>query len=178
MAGHPARHGTGWWYIAARRSFMPVATPRRPPVTPQQEESGERAARRALGSQIARLDRDIGTLISAGFPRLSAGPAGPSLAGPRLLSLGELERIRDALAARLSSLRHEAAAQAVRHAEARELREAMLLAPGHHKWVRVTQADVGEPGCGFWEARPRLGLIGMLMGWWCVKVSSGCPLPG
>jgi hypothetical protein len=43
--------------------------------------------------------------------------------------------------------------------------------------VRVTQAQVGEPGCGFWEVRPRLGLIGMLMGWWCVKVSSGCPLP-
>jgi hypothetical protein len=26
--------------------------------------------------------------------------------------------------------------------------------------------------------RPRLGLIGMLMGWWQVKLSSGCPLPG
>jgi hypothetical protein len=25
--------------------------------------------------------------------------------------------------------------------------------------------------------RPRLGLIGMLMGWWQVKLSSGCPLP-
>jgi hypothetical protein len=24
--------------------------------------------------------------------------------------------------------------------------------------------------------RPRLGLIGMLMGWWQVKLSSGCPL--
>ncbi len=52
----------------------------------------------------------------------------------------------------------------------------MLLAPGRHKWARVTQADVGEPGCGAWESRPRLGLIGMLMGWWQVKLSSGCPL--
>jgi hypothetical protein len=26
--------------------------------------------------------------------------------------------------------------------------------------------------------RPRLGLIGMLMGWWQVKLSSGCPLAG
>jgi hypothetical protein len=24
--------------------------------------------------------------------------------------------------------------------------------------------------------RPRLGLIGMLAGWWHVKLSSGCPL--
>jgi len=37
---------------------------------------------------------------------------------------------------------------------------------------------VGEPGCGVWQVRPRLGLIGMLMGWWQVKLSSGCPLPG
>ena len=27
-----------------------------------------------------------------------------------------------------------------------------------------------------WQVRPRLGLIGMLMGWWQVKLSSGCPL--
>jgi hypothetical protein len=31
-------------------------------------------------------------------------------------------------------------------------------------------------GCGVWQVRPRLGLIGMLMGWWQVKLSSGCPL--
>ena len=38
------------------------------------------------------------------------------------------------------------------------------------------EADIGEPGCGVWQVRPRLGLIGMLMGWWEVKLSSGCPL--
>ena len=27
-----------------------------------------------------------------------------------------------------------------------------------------------------WYVKPRLGLIGMLMGWWEVKLSSGCPL--
>ena len=37
-------------------------------------------------------------------------------------------------------------------------------------------ADLGEPGCGVWQVRPRLGIIGMLMGWWQVKLSSGCPL--
>ena len=34
---------------------------------------------------------------------------------------------------------------------------------------------IGEGGCGVWEVRPRLGLIGMLSGWWQVKLSSGCP---
>jgi hypothetical protein len=36
--------------------------------------------------------------------------------------------------------------------------------------------DAGERGCGVWEVRPRLGLIGMLAGWWQLKLSSGCPL--
>jgi hypothetical protein len=157
---------------------MPVATLRRPLAAPPAPDVDERAARRALRAQIARLDRDIGRLVSATFPHLGAGARGPAFGGPRLLSLGELERSRDALADRLTTLRAEAALQAIRQEEARALREAMLLAPGHHKWVRVTQAQVGEPGCGFWEVRPRLGLIGMLMGWWCVKVSSGCPLAG
>ena len=52
---------------------------------------------------------------------------------------------------------------------------------GRARGVQVGEglrADVGEPGCGRWHSRPRLGLIGMLMGWWRVKVSSGCPLAG
>jgi hypothetical protein len=52
----------------------------------------------------------------------------------------------------------------------------MLLAPERHRWERITSADLGEPGCRVWQVRPRLGLIGMLMGWWRVKISSGCPL--
>ena len=58
----------------------------------------------------------------------------------------------------------------------RELLRRMLAAPAEHKWVRVSREDLGEPGCGHWHSRPRLGPLGMLMGWWRVKVSSGCPL--
>ena len=54
----------------------------------------------------------------------------------------------------------------------------MLAAPADFKWVQVSRADLGEPGCGHWHSRPRLGPLGMLMGWWRVKVSSGCPLAG
>jgi hypothetical protein len=60
----------------------------------------------------------------------------------------------------------------------RELLREMLATPADYKWVRISRAEVGEPGCGAWHSRPRLGPIGMLMGWWRVKVSSGCPLPG
>ena len=54
--------------------------------------------------------------------------------------------------------------------------EAMLLAPEEHKWVVIANEDIGEKGCKHWHSRPRLGLLGMLMGWWRVVVSSGCPL--
>jgi hypothetical protein len=43
--------------------------------------------------------------------------------------------------------------------------------------VRIKVEEVGERGCGAYHVRPRLGVVGMLMGWWQVKLSSGCPLP-
>jgi hypothetical protein len=143
------------------------------PVLPDVDE---RAARRTLRAQIARLERDLGAAVVAAYPRLPAGTAGVAHHGPRLLGLEELERIRDDLAGRLADLRAQAAAQAERQEEARLLIERMLLDPGAYRWVRVANADIGEPGCKHWHVRPRLGLIGMLAGWWHVKISSGCPL--
>ena len=54
--------------------------------------------------------------------------------------------------------------------------ERMLLAPGKHRFETVSNKQLGEGGCGVWQVRPRLGLVGMLAGWWHVKLSSGCPL--
>ena len=51
----------------------------------------------------------------------------------------------------------------------------MRADPAAHRWERVDSAELGEPGCRHWQVRPRLGLIGMLAGWWHVKLSSGCP---
>ena len=139
-------------------------------------EVDERAARRTLRDQIARLERDLGAAVIAAYPRLPAGTARVSHAGPRLLGLAELERIRDDLADRLAEVREQAAAQAERQEDARLLIERMLLEPGRYRWVRVTNADIGEPGCKNWHATPRWGVLGMLLGWWRVKISSGCPL--
>ena len=47
--------------------------------------------------------------------------------------------------------------------------------PAEHKWRRVSNDDLGEDGCKHYHSTPRLGLVGMLMGWWRVKISSGCP---
>jgi hypothetical protein len=137
--------------------------------------TSEAAARRTLREQIARLERELSALVIATYPRLDPGPALPSLGGPRLLSLGELERLRDALAARLSTLGAAAAEQQARQAVADRELEQMLADPPAHRWKRLTAADLGRPDCTTYHVRPRAGLLGMLLDWWVVKISSGCP---
>jgi hypothetical protein len=139
------------------------------------EQCDEQAARRTLRDQIARLEREHAALLAASYPRLDPGPPVSSLAGPRLLSLGELERVRDALATRVSALGAGAEAQRARQAVALRELDAMYADPPAHKWRRLTNADLGRPGCTTYHVRPRAGLLGMLMGWWQVKISGGCP---
>jgi hypothetical protein len=64
----------------------------------------------------------------------------------------------------------------VERANAR-LIDRMIAAPGAYKWVQVSAEDLGERGCKHWHSRPRFGIIGMMLGWWRVRISSGCPLP-
>jgi len=146
--------------------------------------AAERAARVELRRQIATLERQLSDALATAFVHATPdaltsaqAPAGRGAAdAPRLLGLGELEAVRDALATRLGGARALLSAVGERQEQARLLREQMLREPHRHRFVRVARRDLGEPGCGFWEVRPRLGLVGMLMGWWQVKVSSGCPL--
>lgn len=139
-------------------------------------EVEEAPARRALRAQIARLERELAGLTAEAKPRDRIAWSIGGEGGPRLLGIAELERVRDDLAERLHEVRETLAARARREAEKRELLERMLRDPGRHRFLRISAADVGQPGCGVWHVRPRLGLIGMLMGWWQVKLSSGCPL--
>ena len=151
---------------------MALLEHRIPLVDPFVDES---AARKALRDQIARLEREMVSVAHSAFPHLPV-PGSVGHAGPRLLALGELEATRDELADQVADLQAERLRWADRQAEARLLVEQMLLEPGKYRWQRVSGADVGEPGCKHWHVRPRLGIIGMLAGWWHVKVSSGCPL--
>lgn len=150
-----------------------------PPALPAPLEVGvdELAARRSLREQIGRLERELADVLVTGFPRGGLEVALPRLGGgPRMLSLGELERVRDGLADGLARARGVLAARAEVHERNRQLVERMMLDPRAYRFVRVSREDVGERGCGGWEVRPRLGLLGMLLGWWRVKLSSGCPL--
>ena len=150
--------------------------PGSPPLAPPAEVD-ERAARRSLREQIARLERKYAQACAAAYPAVEMTPAAERYAGPRLLDLGELEATRDDLAGRVVKLRDRIAHEADKQEEKRLLIERMLLQPADFKWVRVTNADIGEHGCKSWHVRPRLGLVGMLAGWWHVKISSGCPRP-
>jgi hypothetical protein len=146
------------------------------PVFDARALGDERAAREALRGQVAKLERELSGLVAHTFPHISPLDAdGEAFSGPRLLGLGELERVRDRLALRLHELQGQAAERAELERRSRELLKRMKLEPGHYKFVRVPVADLGDGHCGVWEVRPRLGLIGMLAGWWHVKLSSGCP---
>jgi hypothetical protein len=137
----------------------------------------ERAARRTLRDQIARLESELAGAFVTAYPMggLELPPARP--AHPRLLDLGELEVVRDELADRLRAARVTITRRADEQEEKRLVLERMLLRPADYRFTRISCRELGEPGCGVWQVRPRLGLIGMLMGWWQVKLSSGCPLP-
>jgi hypothetical protein len=136
----------------------------------------ERAARMQLREQIAALEARLSDAVVSAFPHGGVHSAIAAPGGPRVLTLGELERIRDDLADRLAHARAVLDERGERQEASRVLLERMLLEPGRYKFVRVANRDLGVGGCGVWQVRPRLGLIGMLMGWWQVKLSSGCPL--
>ena len=119
--------------------------------------------------------------MASGFPHIPADAArdlaAETFSGPRLLSLAQLERQRDTLAGRVQDVCALARERAAHERRAHELLERMKLEPGRYKFVRLPVRDLGQGGCGVWEVRPRLGLIGMLAGWWQLTLSSGCPLP-
>jgi hypothetical protein len=138
--------------------------------------AAERDARRALRGQIARLERELADAFVSAFPTLALEVSVPAAGGPRVLTLGELESVRDALIERLATAREALAAHHDAQAQNRVLLEEVRREPDRYKYFRIASADLGEGGCGEWHVRPRLGLIGMLAGWWQVKLSSGCPL--
>jgi hypothetical protein len=139
----------------------------------------ERAARRALRAQVAKLERELSAIVAEGFPHIVPRAHMGAMGGaPCLLDLERLERTRDELAGMVASARRARVERVELETRSRELLRRMQREPAACKFVRLPVRDLGEHGCGVWEVRPRLGLIGMLAGWWQVKLSSGCPLPG
>src|SRR3954464_14349710 len=152
-----------------------------PPVPPEGldtilYEHDEREARADLRRQIAAMELALARLFGSAFPRKGVDFSVSGMGGPRLLSVDELEKVRDGLAARIQEVKADLHDYAVVEEANRELIEEMTANPASYKWVRVYNEDIGEPGCKHWHAKPRWGVLGMLLGWWRVKISSGCPL--
>ena len=138
-------------------------------------ETDEVGARRELRRQIGRLEaqlasyrRDLESLDEE-RPRRLRPPE------PRIASAEDLERTRDALLRRLVAARNAAARRARAEQQARRVRDAIVADPSSQPWAGVSAADTGEEGCLTWESSPRFGPLGVLMSWWRVKVSGGCP---
>jgi hypothetical protein len=141
-------------------------------------EVDEAAVRRQLREQIAKLEGELSTLFCSTYPRKGFEWGVSTRRGPRLLSLRELEELRDDLADRLQHNRRALGDRTYVEDLNRRRIEEMMLAPEEHKWVRVRNEDIGEKGCKQWHVLPRYGPLGLLMNWWRVKISSGCPLAG
>jgi hypothetical protein len=159
--------GTRAREAAARRVGLPV------------DGVDEAAARRTLRDQIARLDGELSDLVMTAWPhRLPGVEREPRHQRPAgVLSLAQLERTRDALAAATSAARQALDELGAEQELARRAREELLQDPHANRFARVANEQVGERGCRDWHVRPRFGLLGMLAGWWRVVISSGCPRP-
>lgn len=150
--------------------------PAAPPLVPRTRPD-ERPARRSLLTQIERLETELSSLFVSAWPRKGLEEISvPSRGGPRMLALAELEQLRDDLSHEVERARRSLSDRTWVEEQHRCRIEEMLLEPEKHKWVRVSNEDIGEPGCKHWHVRPRLGFLGMFMNWWQVKISSGCPL--
>ncbi len=138
-------------------------------------EHTRRRARQDLRDQIAALERQLAELFASAFPRRGIGFQVAAAGGPRVLGIRDLEQVRDALALRLHEARRELSDRTYVEERKRELLERMVREPDEYRWVRISNEDIGEPGCRHYHSRPKWGILGMLMGWWRVKLSSGCP---
>jgi hypothetical protein len=153
--------------------------PRTPtPVAPRtgiDRRDADRRARADLRRQIASLEHQLAELFATAFPRKGIGYAVAAAGGPRVLGVAELERVRDGLATRLREAQDELSRRTRVEERNRETLERMIAEPRRFRWLQVSNEDVGEPGCRHWHSRPAWGPLGMLLNWWRVKLSSGCP---
>lgn len=160
--------------VPADGETLPEAPEPEAPALPDPElESDERTVRNELRRQIGRLEAELASYVRD----VPAGPASPAApAEAHVAGVAELERTRDALLASLSEAHEQAERRTERERRARERRDEMLRDPAANKWEVVSAAEAGEEGCTDYRVSPRYGPLGVLMRWWQVKVSGGCPL--
>ena len=138
------------------------------------QDSDQAPVRRELRRQIEKLEVSLGAYPDSLRPTGEVHPRfGPQA---HVAAVGELEQSRNQLVDRIAEFGALAEHRAIEQELSRQHLERMVEAPDAHKWERVDNERIGEPGCRHWHSTPRFSFLGMLMGWWQVKVSSGCPL--
>ena len=144
---------------------------RTPVVIPEVDEL---AARRTLREQIARLERELVTRLPGACPRLPPArrvALAPARGCSRWASSSACATSWPVASRACAPRRRQAAAPG----RARALLERMLptrppqVGAGLQRRARRARLQaLARP--------PAAGPVGMLAGWWHVKVSSGCPL--
>jgi DNA-binding transcriptional regulator YhcF (GntR family) len=175
----PHRVAAAVYAAAAVDHDRPESSPARTTSTPLpdlEREGDQRAVRRELRRQIGHLEAELAA-YTRDLPRPE--PEHPLLAPKaHVADVAELEAIRNGLLEQLADARGKSTRRGKSQQRARAHREEMARDPERHKWQWVSNEETGEPACGTWRVTPRYGPLGALMGWWRVKVSSGCPLSG
>jgi DNA-binding transcriptional regulator YhcF (GntR family) len=148
------------------------------PLAPLDPEVGAATLRRELRAQISRIETEVAAYAWHDPRRPPPDRVETAIPVGRVTSVAELQATRDDLIERLSRLRGEAERRGAREQAGRTHVEGMVSDPATHKWEIVTSDQTGDPDCKNWRVVPRWGPLGAIMGWWRVKVSSGCPLAG
>ena len=148
----------------------------RPPRS--RDDRAARARRPAPPDRPARARARRALRLGASRARGSIGASAPPAArgcSARASSSGfatrSRVRLRDARAELAERGRRRGGEPRPARADDRRARDAIA-------GCIVSNEDIGERGCRHWHSRPRWGILGMLLGWWRVRLSSGCPLAG
>ena len=147
------------------------------PAAPRRPRAGERRARGDLRRQIAPLERELGELFATAFPRRGIDWRVGAVGGPRVLSTRRARAgPRRARGPPRATRRPSSPAGPTSRRRNRGLLERMIAEPERHRWVHVSNEDVGEPRLQALALAPALGHPRDAAGWWRVRLSSGCPL--
>ena len=115
----------------ARQAIHERLSTSKRPVLPVTTETDDRAARRSLRDQIAKLERELAALFTSVYPRRGLEWEVSSPGGPRLLDIGDLEALQAA------SKRRAAGSASARRSSTR-------AASRSRRWWRTPRATNGN----------------------------------
>jgi len=138
--------------IAPSESVVPPAPPEG--LDTILYEHDEREARADLRRQIAVMELALARLFGSSFPRKGIDFSVPGMGGPRLLSVDELEKVRDSLAARIQEAKADLHDYAVVEESNRALIEECSPIPARTGGCGSTTRTSASPAAGTGTSSP------------------------